>query len=518
VAARGCTGFSHPATCPRWPRDGDRCLIELELSLSPDDAARLPRLRRLTALKVGRARNQPIRIVWHDTPAADLLSQGRAVAEQRGQWRLEQVGPNGREWPLGAPSPVLAEATSAAGLTPAPPSDLMPVAAFEGRAIALDLLREGEAVSLRLLDGVMRGVTAERRAARLRMAGNAGAVTALALELAGEFAVAVPCAALASETIAAARAGQPAARRLGAASLPPDLSVAAAFAHVTGHLADVMLHWSSSVSAPPSPGEPHALEPVHQMRVAMRRLRSAISQFPAAAETPLLGEARRGLKALADVLGPARDWDVFCSETGLAVGEAFTPEAQVARLLAVAERRRTEHYRTLNSFLDGAEYRRLMIRLAVLATSESWTAAVDPEQAAVLDRPLADFAAAVLAKRLKRLLRAGQAIDHLDAAALHEIRLLGKRMRYAAELFSSLWPAKGSRRFIRRLTTLQESLGVLNDGAVAAQLMAELGGAGAERAFAVGIVRGFVAGRGAAHRQEIARAWNRFRQTTPFWT
>ena len=517
MGAPACTGSSPPATCPRWPLDGDRCLIELELSLPPDDATRLPRLRQLAALKVGRARNQPIRIVWHDTPSADLLSQGRAVAEQRGLWRLEQVGPNGREWPLGAPSPVLAEAASAAALDPPPPEMLMPVAAFEGRAIALDLLRESEAVSLRLLDGVMRGVTAERRAARLRMAGDAGAVTALALDLAGEFAVAIPCAALASESIAAARAGQPAARRLGAASLPSDLSVAAAFAHVTSHLADVMLHWGASIAAVPQTGEARALEPVHQMRVAMRRLRSAMSQFPAAAEAPLLEETRRGLKALSDILGPARDWDVFCSETGLAVGEAFTPEAQVGRLLAVAERRRTEHYATLRQFLDGAEYRRLMIRLAALAIPESWAAAADPEQPAALDQPLPAFAAAVLAKRLKRLQRAGEAIDHLDPAALHEIRLLGKRMRYAAELFSSLWPGKGPRRFIRRLTTLQESLGILNDGAVAAQLMAELGGTGAERAFAVGVVRGFVAGRGAAHRQEIARAWKRFRQTTPFW-
>jgi len=506
------------ATFPRWPRDGDRRLIELELSLSPDAAARLPRMRRLAALKVGRASNQPIRIVWHDTPTADLLGQGRAVAEQRGQWRLEQIGPNGREWPLGAPSPVLAEASSAAGWAPASPAALMPVAAFEGRAIALDLLRDGEAVSLRLLHGVMRGVTAERRAARLRMAGDAGAVTALALDLAEELPVAIPCAALASETIAAARAALPAARRLGPASLPPDLSVAAAFAHVTGHLADVMLHWGGLIAAPQIPDEPRALEPVHQMRVAMRRLRSAMSQFPAAAEAPLLDKTRRGLKALAGVLGPARDWDVFCSETGLAVGGAFAPEAQVARLLTVAERRRSEHYRTLCSFLDSTEYRRLMIRLAALSIAESWTVAADPEQAAVLDRPLPDFAAAVLAKRLKRLLRAGEAIDHLDAAALHEIRLLGKRMRYAAELFSSLWPGKAPRRFIRRLSGLQESLGVLNDGAVAAQLMAELGGSGADRAFAVGVVRGFVAGRGTAHRQEIARAWNRFRQTPPFWT
>ncbi len=407
---------------------------------------------------------------------------------------------------------VVAEADRPELLDPAPPGPIMPVAAFEGRALAVELRHGEELVAVRVLDGAMRGVAAERRAARVQLAGADGATLDIALDLADDVELTVPRAVLAREAIAVAQSVEPPPRRLGAPGLPPELSVAAAFAHVTGHLADVMLHWGAEIAAGST-----ALEPVHQMRVAMRRLRSVMGQFPVGDDAPLLQATKLGLKLLAGVLGPARDWDVFFSETGRSVGEAFGPEAAIARLLAAADRRRAEHYRALRALLASAEYRKLMIRLAGLSRPGCWEAAADPERNDLLNLQLIDFGGAVLSKRLKRLLQTGDSIEHLDAALLHEIRLLGKRLRYAAELFGPLYPGKAPRRFIRRLTTLQEAIGVLNDGAVATRLMAELAGNGVERASAIGVVRGFVAGRGAAERLNIARAWERFRQSAPFW-
>ncbi len=501
------------AICPRWRHDGDTLLIELELSLPPEEAARLLRLRRLGALKTTRARNQKLRIVWHDTPDSALRQGGLAAAEQRGAWRLEQLEPNGGSWPPGAPAPVLAEAPGAGEFDPPIPANIMPVAAFEGRAIALDLAVGGHPVGLRMLDGMLRGVTAEQRATRVQIAGDQDAVVGLALDLSDELRLSVPCAVLASEAIAVAQATTPGPRRLGAPSLPTDLSVPGAFAHVTGHLTDVMLYWGGCIAA-----RSDAVEPVHQMRVAMRRLRSAIGLFPADDEAALLGTAKQSLRTVARLLGPARDWDVFCTETGQAVSAAFEDETEIARLMMASEKQRAAHYKALRAYLDSADYHRLMIRLAALSRPCGWERSALGETAReAVGRPLPDFAAGVLGKRLSRLLRAGQAIADLDVTALHEVRLLGKRMRYAAELFGPLYGRKATQRFIRRLTGLQETIGVLNDGAVAAQLMHELGGGGLGRAFAMGAVRGFVAGRGEAHRREIIQAWKRFRAAKPFW-
>jgi CHAD domain-containing protein len=86
-------------------------------------------------------------------------------------------------------------------------------------------------------------------------------------------------------------------------------------------------------------------------------------------------------------------------------------------------------------------------------------------------------------------------------------------------MFAPLFDRKETRRFLRRLTELQETLGALNDGAVATTLMTELAGArpGSDRAFAAGVVRGFVAARGGAARKEILAAWQKFRRLEPFW-
>jgi CHAD domain-containing protein len=129
-------------------------------------------------------------------------------------------------------------------------------------------------------------------------------------------------------------------------------------------------------------------------------------------------------------------------------------------------------------------------------------------------RDLTRYAAKQLARRLKTVLAPGADIGDLPAAELHAIRLHGKRLRYAAEFFAPLFPGRHSRRFVRRLAALQERLGTLNDGAVAASLMAEIG---QERGYAGGVVRGLVAAGSQGARRRIGRSWKRLLKLEPFW-
>jgi len=135
-----------------------------------------------------------------------------------------------------------------------------------------------------------------------------------------------------------------------------------------------------------------------------------------------------------------------------------------------------------------------------------------------LEQGLEAFAGRALARRLHRLAAAGEAIEHLDAEALHAIRLRAKRMRYVAEVFAPLYAGKATRRFLRRLARLQDRLGQLNDSAVADGLLAELGTGAGWRAHAAGLVRGFLAARSGGARGRIARAWVRFHRLEPFWS
>ncbi len=518
------------------PEAPDPDAVEWDLVLPLEDAARLGRLKLLAKLREGRARSRAVRMVWHDGPDGALAKAGLALVEQRSRWRLEMLRPPAEPlpdatWPPGTVPPLLAEAGLMQELAPAAPpreqpppvftptlpEPCIPWAAFEGRALSLSLRYAHQPVELTVLQGAIRTVMREHPTARMRISGPPLTTTAIALLLSGEIGLAVPRASLAAEAIAAARGGAPKPRALGAPKLSRDFTVAGAFDHIVAHLSDVILYWG-----PLAAGGEDGPEPVHQMRVATRRLRSALSIFSRATASPSVAQVDAGLKALSKALGPARDWDVFNAGIGAEIGHAFAADQAdgqaVARLLAATERQRVAGYEALRRFVAAPDYRQLGIRLAALAATRPWEAEIGEDARTALDLKLEDFAATVLQRRWKRMFAEGDDIEQLETETLHAIRLRAKRLRYAAEFFAALFPPKATKRFILRLSELQDKLGTLNDGAVAADLLHSLQGGGTERAFAIGAVRGFVAAIGGASRAGIADAWRKFRKQDPFWT
>ncbi len=531
-------------------------MTALELVLSPEAAALVPRLKSLAGLKAGRLRRRAVEIVWHDTSDGALAREGLVLAESRGTWRLERLMPGTVFWPPGAPAPVVEQAAALDRIGHELPAGLVRMARFDGVLTILPLVRDGARLTIELLHGTVGWARRRRPVCRVTLvaagvvdaggeagaskarpgeagvgeagvgdaslgeaaANNAGAggdaaVCALAQALADDLDLAVPTASLAAEARAVATASAPAPRHQGAPQLPPGLTVAEAFGYVLGHLADVILY-----NAPLAAAGQSGLDPVHEMRVAVRRLRSAIALFRVAVGCPAVDAAAGALKALADRLGPARDWDVFVAETAASVAKVLPDDATLRRLRAAAERRRRQAYAALREWLSGAEFRRLGLALAGLAGGRAWMGALAPAQVETLALGLEAFAGRALARRLRRLAAAGEAIEHLDAAALHAIRLRAKRMRYVAEVFAPIYPGKATRRFMRRLARLQDRLGRLNDSSVADGLLGEIGAGAGGRAHAAGLVRGFLAARGGGARGRIARAWARFHRLEPFWS
>ena len=491
----------------------------LDLTLDPADVPRLSRVPALAVLRSGRARATSMEMIWHDTPEGALAAAGLSLCERRvGRerlWRLERLrGTPEFPWPPGAPAPLVAEAAALADLGADLPTPLLPVAALSGQLRTLPLTAPGP-LGLALLAGTLRAVTGERAVCRVILSGAPDQVGPLLLALGAAVHLSVPSESLAAEAGAVAGRAPP-PRALGAPELPVQATVADAFARVVGHLVGVVLHWAPHARADgPS-------EAVHQMRVALRRLRSAISLFRRAVGGPALDAAKADLQALSRVLGPARDWDVFRDGTARDVQAAFPDERAIARLLAAAERRRLTAYVALRSYLDGPAFRLLGLRLALLLATRPWDRPAETEvdtakQAEVQATPLAVFAAHMLRRRLARLLDTGDDFAALPTEAVHAVRIQGKRLRYAAEFFAPLFPRKETRRFLRRSSALQERLGHLNDGAAVVGLLGQLGNGGAERALAVGIVRGFVAAGMRTARAKSERCWRKFSRLEPFW-
>jgi len=477
----------------------------LEFDIDPADLPRLVRAPPVLARREGRLTTSTLRIVWHDSATAALAASGMSLGEQPGLWRLERLYPNGAgDWPPATPAPLLAESEGLEGLSRHIPAPLVPVAAFSGRQRTTAL---AGAARLTILDGTLRGVASDRPACRLRLAGVSRDMAALAGELAENFVLAIPRAGLAAEAMSVASGIPPAPRRSGTARVPPGASVEEALCIVVSHLADVILHWSQLAPAGETP------EPVHQMRVAVRRLRSAIPIFRRAAGAAL-DEFALPLRSLAATLGAARDWDVFLADTGAAVGHAFAGDKRIESLLAAAERKRRDAYAAIATALAAPGFHRLALKLALLPSLRPWT--TDPDAAETLAAPARPYAARALDRRLGHVLAPGDSLAALSTEARHEVRKQAKRLRYTAEFFTPLFAEKPTRRFLARLEALQEALGAMNDAAAAKSLMAQLAG-GADRAFATGAVLGFVAAQTARAAADTEHVWAKFRKQDKFW-
>ena len=492
--------------------------MELELTVDAEAVSELGRLKSLTSCRIGRPRTQSVKIVWHDSPEHALLADGLALAEQRGAWRLERMVPRQDTWLPAQPAPLISDTPDLTTL----PSPLAPLAAFEGRRTGTVHQIADASVALTVEKGVLRTVTAEQPIARILLTGEAVPIRTAALMIADAVAVAVPRASMPAEAVALAIGRLPPPRHHGAPVLPDGpIGVTDALAHILGHLTDVIV-----ANAPLAVGlDETGVDAVHQMRVAVRRARSAMSIFQPAVQADTLDAVNASLRTLGHQLGPSRDWDVFVQETLPALQRELPDDARMQRLAAAATRRRREHRTTLIAYLNSAEFRRLGIELAWFVASGTLQAVKqddadvpEPSNGAEVPGPLVTFSAQVLHHRWKKLVSAGKQMTELDVPGLHEVRLRAKRARYAAEMFATLYHGKSAHRFIRRLSELQQRLGVLNDGAVATHLLDELGGGGGRHAYAVGLVVGFMAARIGRIRPDIITAFEKFRRQPAYWT
>ncbi len=430
---------------------------------------------------------------WQDSADGTLAAEGLLLELGPGARLLRHcLPPAGLLFIPGVVAPERAEARL--------PEDLQPLASLSaGRRRLL----AGE-VAVELLRGRLVAGDASETVTRLLLQGPPQAALGLARRLAADLPLRPAACSLAEAALALAEGRPPRARRLGPPQLGGVATAGQGAATAIGHLLEVLLHEAPRCRLERGP------EGVHQMRVALRRLRSALKVFRPLADGPALREFDDGLKALARVLGPARDWDVFLSGLGQDLADALPNEPAVARLLDQGTRARDQAYQALRQVLDGPGFRLLLLQGMALAVLPPWP----PGARLAPEAPLPDFAAALLRKRWRRFRREGREIASLDDAARHELRLTGKRLRYAAELFAGLWSPRRARRFLRRLARLQDSLGAANDAAVAHDLVASLPRL---PGFAAGAVAGFAAARLAPARQAADESWENLMLTEPFW-
>ena len=311
---------------------------------------------------------------------------------------------------------------------------------------------------------------------------------------------------------------KPTWHRAEAVELTPEMRVDDALAAI---LEACLRHWTANEMAALDGSDP---EGVHQLRVGLRRFRSALSVFGALLPPDHLTWLKTEAKWAINSLGPARDWDVFQADL-LAPLEAYRPDDDaLAALRAGAADKQAVAYQQVREALSSPRYTRFLLRLGGWLEDRAWHCAeLTAEQDVALNQPLVQLGKALLAKRHRQVLKRGKGFKRLPTAERHELRIAVKKLRYTTEFFRDLFPAKRAKPYIAALRDLQESLGHLNDVAVAEHLLAELtqsaghSKAGAKLHRAAGLVAGWYDRALLDFEPEMQRTWKSFAATAPFW-
>jgi len=487
---------------------------ELKLALAEDAPRRLLESRTLRAAAAGEPRRERVVTTYWDTPDRALARRGLSLRVRRqGEKRLQTLKAQGDggaamqrgewEWPLDDDEPVLrlAAQTPAADFARAPLT----------RTVTTDVMRTS--VELRIADAV---IEADLDEGELRVGEKREPIRELELELRegglGElYRLAIALheeTPFSIETRSKAQRGaelgldeRPQPRKAQLQRLPDGCGAAEAFRRI---VAEALGHVLANVAAI----RDGQAEGAHQMRVGVRRLRSALRLFAPVLAAPTAAVFDRELQDLGHRIGEARDWSVFCDER--------LPDALPARdtrdwgglMDAAARARRDAAFARSAEIVAAPEFAKLALSLA------AWAEETGRQPRLVgdgrLDGPIERLAPELIGALTRKARKRGRRAEGDDPTKLHAFRKALKKLRYGLEFLDGSHEA--SPKLHKRIKKLLDRLGEINDAVAGARLAERLA---AQRVELAPAAAAFARRRDAALRDDaprIARRAQRFRK------
>jgi CHAD domain-containing protein len=253
---------------------------------------------------------------------------------------------------------------------------------------------------------------------------------------------------------------------------------------------------------------------LHQMRVALRRLRSAISVFAGIVVDAECGRIKAELRWISHELGRLRDLDVVLATIVASRRHDIPDRPGLGALARAVEARRTNELNTAVRAVCSHRFRTLVQDVEQWIEAGPWSRCNNDPLRLRRARPVAALAAEELAQRRRQIKRKGMALRGLSSTELHKLRIKGKILRYASEFLGDAFPGENQAKLrcaaTSALRDFQSALGGLNDIAAREKLLVEVGGG--DVFFDIG----------RADRERLLgaaeRAYRRFVKVEAFWT
>ena len=194
--------------------------------------------------------------------------------------------------------------------------------------------------------------------------------------------------------------------------------------------------------------------PLHDMRVAIRRLRTLLRAFRKPLAATRAAGVEEGYARLLRELGPARDTDVWML---FLKRHPVLRRGASARFLAAQQREKARRQQLVRERLEGPEYARLRQDLERLIEED-----LKPGTRRVQPNPAAGLGRRALRKALKRIHRRARGLPDLSPEEMHRLRVACRKARYLAEFLSGAWDAPLD-ALARRFKAIQDVLGDVHD-------------------------------------------------------
>lgn len=505
---------------------------ELKLQVAPDAMQRLRRSPVVRQLKMARPLTRLERSVYFDTPEFELrrsalvlrvrhsgrrriqtlknFGQPIGVAWQRGEW----------EWEIDGDAPELPK-LQALGLAAFRDSGtifrrLTPIFTTE---IRRSLYRLGDSdweVELALDEGHLVAGEATQGVCEVELElkrGDTRRLFTLAEQLQKNVAARLSVTSKSARGYALAEGTTLTPRKAAAPRLAADCTVGEALREVARSCLFQLLANHDCLAASNDP------EAVHQMRVALRRLRSAMKVFRGILDTPLTGQLVEELRWLQGPLGAARDADVFVAEILDPAAELLGDTPAYEALRNDFARRREAAYEAAFATLSSRRFTELMLRLGDWAEGGDWLESEAEGRHRLVAEPARHLAGATLAKRDKKVRKRMRRLAEVDDTTRHEIRIEVKKLRYAVDFFGSLYPHGKVQKLSSRLGAVQDLLGLMNDIVVSHRLLRDVAAASgdADRLWTAGMIAGWHGARKAELMEKSVDAWRAYKRLPRFW-
>jgi triphosphatase len=505
--------------------------IEIKLAVPPERASEVRRLELLRRLAEKRGSTRQLSTVYFDTPEQALAKRGIALRiRSTGRRRLQTIklpaeGPGGLQIQREVETPVsgdrpefdrisdlrLRRLFTFGGIA----EGLAPLFLTEFKRSAWPLRFNGSLIEFAFDQGEIRAGSDRQALSEIELElkeGRPEHIFELALAVHEVLPITLGQATKAARGYALLDGGEPQPARAMPTGLLPTMTARDAFAMAARNCLAQMRGNEASARLGRDP------EGIHQLRVGLRRLRALVNAYRDALAPAAHEFLSRELRWLQQELNPARDWDVFIATT---LDPIIRRIPGLEACLEAAKELRDLAQERATATLASPRYTAFLLRCYHWLATGAWAAA----ETGLHDRPVAEFAAAMLHRRHRRLRKFGGKRADLPEADLHRLRLMAKKQRYIADFFREIYPRKATGRYIAALAEIQDVLGSLNDALVSRHLVEELerfladapsvGPAAAARA--AGVVLGWQGGRIAEDLNRVSAVWKEFTHHKTFW-